>query len=69
MKAIVDYFKSNAKDGWGVVSKRQMMKDILCGIEEIKQVVIELQNRGWQFEYRVVTIGGLDYEIIEFEIN
>lgn len=69
MKAIVDYFKSNAKDGWGVVSERQMMKDILCEIKEIEQVVIELQNRGWQFEHRVVTIGGLDYRIIEFEIN
>lgn len=69
MKAIVDYFKANARDCWGVISVRQMMKDTLCESEEIEHTIQELQKSGWMFTNSTVRVGGVDYSMIEFEIN
>lgn len=69
MNAIVDYLKANAISDWGVVSVKQVMKDTLCDTTELDQTLAELHDKGWQFIYSVVAIGGVDYKMIEFEIN
>lgn len=70
-QAVKNYLKNLARynDGWGIITERNIMHDTLCDKGEIDETMNELKSEGWKFDVITQVRCGVEWKIIEFEIN
>lgn len=70
-QAVKNYLKNLARynDGWGCITERNIMHDTLCEKSEVSEAIDELKSEGWVFDIYTVIRCGIEWKIIEFEIN